>query len=193
MSRTTNIFNKIPVDTFENLGIGAGVLLSEFDPNAPDVVDDNILCASTGGFTFADVPTFKDMAEDIDNAPKNMKEYMEIDDRNITFAGTSVTVTSAFLQRMMLTTSIGQTLIPAHRLDQSMFKDVWWVGEYGKDNGFIAIHIKDTLCTSGLSIVSEDGGKVKVSFTLTAHYSAAAQETVPYEVFLTQEDAIGAA
>lgn len=189
MPRTTNFFNKIPLDAFENLGIGAGILLSEFNPASPSADDENILCASTGGFSFSDVPTFKDMAEDIDNAPKNMKEYMEVDSRTVSLSGTAVSISSDFLRRVMITTTSGEALTPAHRLDQTMFRDVWWVGEYGTNNGFIAIHLKNALCTSGLSLAVEDNGKAKVSFTLTAHYSAAAQETVPYEIYLTQGDA----
>lgn len=91
---------------------------------------------------------------------------------------------------MLTAGATGSIITPAHRLNQSMFKDVWWVGEYGTDNGFIAIHLKNALCTSGLSLTVEDNGKAKVSFTLTAHYSASAQNQVPYEVFLTQNDNI---
>lgn len=188
MARQTNIFNKIPSDAFENLGLGAGVLLDDFDPNAPTAEDDSILCATTGGFTFSDTPTFKDMAEDIDNAPKNMLEYMEIDDRTIQLTGTAVSITPKLLNRLMLTVSgeAAEVFIPANRLSSDMFRDVWLVCEYGKNEGFVAIHLMNTICTSGLSLTTEDNGKTKASFTLTAHYSSEAQSTVPYEVYITQ-------
>ena len=67
-------FTVIPQDTFEGLQLDAGVLLKTFDPEtgaAPK--DEDIICATTGGINPSCVPTYSDFAEDVDNAPTNIK------------------------------------------------------------------------------------------------------------------------
>ena len=44
----------------------AGVLLKSFNPASPEIVDSNILTATTGGITVNCAPTYSDFAEDVD-------------------------------------------------------------------------------------------------------------------------------
>lgn len=66
-------FTQIPQDTFKELVLNAGVLLSAFSPDTAEVADDTIIGATSGGLTFAATPSFSDFGEDIDNCPKNIK------------------------------------------------------------------------------------------------------------------------
>lgn len=68
-------FTQIPQDTFKELVLNAGVLLSAFAPATAEVADDAIIGATSGGVTFVATPTFSDFGEDIDNCPKNVQYY----------------------------------------------------------------------------------------------------------------------
>ena len=72
-------FTVIPQDTFDDLQLDAGILLKNFDPAQPAVVDADIVCATTGGISISCVPTFSDFGEDVDNCPNNTKELKHLD------------------------------------------------------------------------------------------------------------------
>ena len=65
-------FTKIAQSTFDELVVDAGVILSEFDPENPELVDEDIICATTGGINPTCVPTYSDWGEDVDNVPNGM-------------------------------------------------------------------------------------------------------------------------
>lgn len=50
-------FTKIPADTFKQLQINAGVVLSEFTPATGTFEPENQIGATTGGVTFSATPT----------------------------------------------------------------------------------------------------------------------------------------
>lgn len=68
-------FTQIPQDTFKELVLNAGVLLSAFSPDTAEVADGTIIGATSGGLTFAATPSFSDFGEDIDNSRKNVQYY----------------------------------------------------------------------------------------------------------------------
>lgn len=66
-------FTKIPADTFKQLQINAGVILSDFTPATGAFEPENQLGATTGGITLTATPTYTDFGEDVDNCPKNVQ------------------------------------------------------------------------------------------------------------------------
>lgn len=73
------------------------------------------------------------------------------------------------------------------------FTDLWFIGDYsekntGNDAGFVAIRIKNALSTGGFSLVTADMEKGKFAFEFTGHYSMAAQDAVPFEVFVHRDE-----
>ena len=60
-------FTQIPQDTFKELVLNAGVLLSTFSPDTAEYDNADIIGATSGGLTFAATPSFSDFGEDIDN------------------------------------------------------------------------------------------------------------------------------
>ena len=72
-------FSKISQNTFNELQVDAGVLLKTFDVESPELVDENIICATTGGINPTCVPSYSDWGEDVDNVPNGMKELMHLD------------------------------------------------------------------------------------------------------------------
>ena len=186
-------YTKIPASTFQNIQLNAGVLLSSFTPSTATVTDSAILGATSGGVNFTATPAFLDFGEDIDNCPKNMLELKKLDNWDIQMSGTFITVSAETAARLIGAGDVDGTdtskVVPRNDITASDFKDLWWVGDYSDKNGdtnggFVAIHMMNTLSTGGFQIQSGDKSKGMISFTFTAHYSNAAQDTVPFEVYV---------
>ena len=186
-------YTKIPTNTFQNIQLNAGVLLSSFTPSEAAVTDSAILGATSGGVNFTATPSFVDFGEDIDNCPKNMKELKKLDNWDINMSGTFITVSAATAARLVGAGNVDGTdttkVVPRNDLLDSDFTDLWWVGDYSDKNGasnggFVAIHMMNTLSTGGFQIQSGDKSKGTFAFTFTAHYSNAAPDTVPFEVYV---------
>lgn len=183
-------YTKIPENTFKNLQLNAGVLLSAFDPGTATVANESIIGATTGGVNFTATPTYSDKGEDIDNCPKNMKELKKLDYWDINMSGTYVTVDANSVKSLVGAADVsGNKITPRNDLKLTDFTDVWWVGDYSDQNGetnggFVAIHMMNALSTGGFAIQSSDNGKGNFAFTYTAHYSMDAQGTVPFEVYV---------
>lgn len=186
-------YTQIPANTFKELQLNAGVLLKEFTPSTAQVGADAIIGATTGGISFTAVPTYSDMGEDIDNCPKNMKELKKLDSWEIKLSGTFVSVSAANVKSMIGAADIDKSdstkIVPRNDITAEDFTDLWWVGDYSDKNGatnggYMAVHMKNTLSTGGLSIQSTDKAKGQFAFEYTAHYSIEAQDTVPFEVYV---------
>lgn len=186
-------FTQIPTNTFKEIQLNAGVLLSDFAPSTATLTPANILGATSGGISFTATPEYTDFAEDIDNAPKNMKEFKQLDNWTATMSGTFVSMTTTLAKTLVGAGVIDSTdatkIVPRNDLDQADFSDLWWVGDYsdktGNTNGgFIAIHLLNALSTGGFQIQSSDKGKGNFAFEFTGHYSNSAQDTVPFELYV---------
>ena len=186
-------YTKIPENTFQNIQLNAGVLLSSFTPSSATVSEEAIIGATTGGINFTATPTYTDFGEDIDNCPKNMKELKKLDSWEVKCSGTFVTVDTAVAKSLIGAADIGQSdttkVTPRNDLAQADFSDIWIVGDYSDKNGdtnggFIAIHMMNALSTGGFQIKTSDKAKGQFAFEYTAHYSMSAQGTVPFEVYV---------
>ena len=186
-------YTKIPENTFQNIQLNAGVLLSSFTPSSATVSDEAIIGATTGGINFTATPTYTDFGEDIDNCPKNMKELKKLDSWEAKCSGTFVTIDTAVAKSLIGAADIGTSdttkVTPRNDLAQADFSDIWIVGDYSDKNGdtnggFIAIHMMNALSTGGFQIQTADKEKGQFAFEYTAHYSMSAQGTVPFEVYV---------
>ena len=188
-------FTQIPVNTFEQLQLNAGILLDAFTPKTG--VIGNIVGATSGGVNFVAQPTFSDYGEDIDNAPKNMKELKKLDSWEAKMSGTFIAVSSETAKLLTGAADVDSSddthIIPRNDILSTDFTDLWWVGDYSSDNsdengGYIAIHLINALSTGGFQIQSSDKGKGQFSFEFTGHYSMDDQKKVPFEIFIKGED-----
>lgn len=190
-------YTRIPTDTFKKLQMNAGVLLRDFDPTTGEVAETDLIGATTGGVNFSATAEFTDFGEDIDNCPNNMKELKRKGYTTATCTGNFVTVDPAAGKFLVggadIDTDDPAHIIPRNDLADSDFEDLWLVGDYSEVNenneagdkaGFIAIHMLNTLSTGGFQIQTTKNGKGQFAFEFTAHYSMAAQSTVPYELFI---------
>lgn len=187
-------YTQIPTDTFKNIQLNAGVLLSEFDVETETVTNSNIIGATSGGINFTATPTYVDFGSDIDNCPKNTLELKKLDTWEAKMSGTFSTVTADLAKGLLgAADAASGKITPRTDLATADFDDLWWVGDYSDINtdgtsagkaGFVAIHLKNALSTGGFQIQSSDKEKGKFSFEYTAHYSMNAQETVPFEIYV---------
>ena len=184
-------YTQIPVDAFQNIQLNAGILVDSFNPSTG--VIGSLLGATSGGVQFQDNMEFKDFGEDIDNCPKNMKELKKLDKHEVTMSGTFVTISAATAKTLAATADIDPDdtshIIPRNDVYEGDFQTLWWIGDYsdvntGDNAGFCAIKLMNALNTGGFQIQSADKDKGKFAFTFTGHYSMAAQDTVPYEVYV---------
>lgn len=185
-------YTKIPENTFVNIQKNGGMIVETFNPAAGTYT--NQLGAITGGLSVSLQHETTDYAEDIDNAQKNTKELLEISNRTCTVSGTFVTMTKNLIVRNIGFADIDsqdQTkIVPRDEIDITKdFHDIWVLGDYGTDDGFIAVHLMNVLSTGGFQWQTTDKGKGQFAFEYTAHYSLDAQDTVPFEIYIVDSAA----
>ena len=186
-------FTQIPTNTFKELQLNAGILTSNFTPATGTVEADAILGATSGGVSFSAKPTHTDLGDDIDNCPENMKELKKLESWEAKMSGTFLTVNTAQAKSLIGAADIGSSdttkVTPRNDLASTDFEDIWWIGDYSDKNGatnggYIAIHMMNALSTGGFQLQSGDNAKGQFAFEYTAHYSMAAPDTVPFELYI---------
>lgn len=186
-------FTKIPSDAFQKLQINAGILTTDFTPSTGEIGAASQIGATTGGVNFTATPTFTDFGEDIDNCPKNMKEFKRQDMVEAKMSGTFINADTKTAKLLCGAADIDASdttkVVPRTDLKDSDFTDIWLVGDYSdkngaKNGGFIAIHMLNALSTGGFQLKTADKAKGQFAFEFTAHYSLAEQDKVPYEIYI---------
>ena len=178
-------FTRIKQETFEELQLDAGILLSKFDPSGTtEVSDEDIICATTGGINVSCVPTYSDQGADIDNCPNNMMELMKLDGWACKMSFTSLGTSPEAIKLSLGAADISDTskITPRRNLEQTDFADIWWVGDRA-DGGMVAVCLKNALSTGGFSLKTAKNGKGQISVELTGHVSITDQDTMPMEFY----------
>lgn len=197
-------FTTVSKDILSTIQTEAGILLSKFDPTATSKLgftDEDIIGATTGGFTFTDTPTITDYGEDLDNVPGQLKELQRITSRTVTLASTFAGLSEKAIALVMGSGvaanysagggTIGRTLTPTDTISLTDFKDIYWVGDYSQytedgntNSGFLCIHLRNAYSTGGFALTTSKGAKGTLAFTLSGFYSASNIKTLPYEIYI---------
>lgn len=193
-------FTKMSEDAMDTLQLNAGVILSTFDPTSPytDPASENIIATTTGGINTVCEPTYEDFAEDVDNAPNNLKEFKQLTGWNCSMSFTSIkfnAVNTAWSLGASETTTLTngvKKVVPRRDVHQDDFKDLWWVGDKANGGAF-AVRLINALSTGGLNMQSTKNAKGTNQMTLTGHVSLDNQDQMPMEFYdiPAQEDADG--
>lgn len=180
-------FTQIPQNTFNELQLDAGILLSQFDPTGEtEVKNEHIICATTGGINPTCVASYSDYGEDVDNCPVNMMELKHLDGWECKLAFTSLGVSPEQIHLALGAADVdGAKVTPRRKLKLTDFREVWWVGDKG-NGGFVAVHLKNALSSSGFSLQTTKNGKGQLAVELTGHVSLTAQDVVPMEFYSTE-------
>lgn len=183
-------FVQLKDTAFDEIQFGAGILVKNFDPETGEILPENIIGATTGGFKFSDTVTYLDYGDDIDNCPKNMMELKRVDQHEVKAGGTYVTVTPTLVKSLIGPADVaGNEITPRNDIKLTDFEDISWAGDYSSKNGptnggYMAIKMMNVLSTGGFQVQTGDKAKGQFAFEYTAHYSIAAQEVVPYKVYV---------
>lgn len=182
-------YTVIPTNAFDNLQMDAGILLKNFDIETAisgglGFSDADIICATTGGVNPTAKPTYSDFAEDVDNAPTNLKEFKHLDGWEVALATTGLGTSPELIQMALGAADIvdGTKIVPRKQVALADFKDIWWVGDKA-DGGFIAIQILNALSTDGFSIQTTKNGKGQLALNISGHVSLQAQDVVPIVIY----------
>ena len=181
-------FSVVSQDVFDEFQVDAGVLLKNFDPASPELVDEDIICATTGGINPTCVPTYSDWGEDVDNVPNGMKELMHLDGWETTLGFTALNTTAEVIRMALGAADIeaeNGAIIPRRDLADTDFADVWWVGDRS-DGGLVAIRLINALSSSGFSLQTTKNGKGQIAVTLNGHPSIIEQSKVPMEFYVQE-------
>lgn len=182
-------FTRVSEDAFKEIQLEAGLILNKFDPTGvTEVLDADIVCATTGGIEVSCKPTYTDYGEDIDNVPTNMLEFKQLDGWECTMAFTALNASADVIKLALgaadITAESGK-ITPRMTLDTTAdVADIWWVGDRS-DGGFVAVKLAKALSTEGVTLKTSKKGKGQLSCTLTGHVSIAAQDVVPMEFYVS--------
>lgn len=181
-------YTAIPQDAFDGLQMDAGVLLRNFDieeaaSGGTGFTDADIICATTGGINASCVPTYRDFAEDVDNAPNNLMEFKHLDGWDCKMSTSSLGTTPDLLKWTLGAADIdGNKVTPRRNLKQSDFRTIWWVGDKANE-GLLAIKLTHALSTGGFTIQTSKNAKGTIGLEITGHVSISAQDVVPMEFY----------
>lgn len=139
-------YNKIPKSAFDELTLGAGVLVKNFTVYpASSIADSDIITATTGGITINITPTFSDLGSDVDNCPANLKELKHIDSYDV-----SMTTTILRMSPSVVKMQIGAA-------DVSIGKHVTSGTDTSQNGTIVFLKSKDTSIVSGRTYYTSTG------------------------------------
>lgn len=178
-------YERIPADTFRTMQMNAGILCKKFTPATGEF--EEIIGATNGGVTIEATPEYKDHGENIDNCPTNMLELKTLEKWECKVTGTYVNASPEMLKTLLGSASlVGGHITLRNSLSSDDFQDLWFVGDYGKSGGYLAVKLSKALNTKGFSLKSEDDDIGKFEFEYTGHYSINNQDTVPMEIYMKE-------
>jgi len=192
-------YTVIPQNAFEALELETGVLLKNFNISAATsgeagFTDSDVVCATTGGINVSCVPTYSDFAEDVDNAPTNLKEFKHLDGWECSLSTTSLSTSPELIKLTLGAADIdgsnSSKIVPRRDLSQSDFTDLWWVGDKA-NGGLVAVKIMNALSTGGFSIKTGKKAKGQVTLEITGHVSSSNQSVVPMEFYSIEPASAG--
>lgn len=178
----------LPADTFENIEMGAGMLLYDFDPDNPSATTkEDVITATTGGITINCTPTYSDMGEDVDNCPEGLLELMHLDSWACSIETTALAASADTIAWSLgaadVTDKNGYKQIDPRRvLRVTDAKDIWWAGPK-TNGGAVAVCMKNALC-GGFSLKTTKNGKGQTTISISGHPTVKTQEEVPMRFFV---------
>lgn len=178
-------FTQIPKTAFDELQLDAGVLLKAFDLETGDFKNEDIICATTGGINITCTPTYSDFAEDVDNAPNNLKEFKHLDSWECKMSTTSLGTSAESIRMALGAADVDETtgaVTPRRTVKQTDFADLWWGGNKA-DGGFVAVQMLNALSTGGFSLQTTKNGKGQISLEFTGHVSLENQDVMPMKFY----------
>lgn len=188
-----NPLHKIKKTDFDHFQLDAAMILNKFDVTGVEpVVDEDIICMTTGDVSISVTPTIVDQGEDVNGCPPNLADLQDIQGWAVKASFTALTSSPAVLAMSLGAADVGSPEHSDHvtvraKFDVSKdFHDTWIVGKK-MGGGILACCIKKAVSSAGLSMTTTKNGKGQLAVELTGHPSIddADPEVPPVEFYST--------
>ena len=186
-------YEKMPAGAFDKMTYGAGIILSNFDPETGTVRAEDILYATKGGNAFSATRDITDMGTDIDNCPEGVMQLQKPKPYQANISGTAVTLDAEGTKDLLANAGVSgvavKKITPRDYFELNDFKDKWLVVNYSGDNseetgGFIAFHLMNAINVDGMNANFAKDANGEFPYNFKAFYDLDDLGNVPFEVYV---------
>lgn len=177
-------YTKITKAQFNELQFNAGVLVRSFSMNDPAIQDEDIVCATTGGFSLAIEPSYEDTGSGVYMMPPETAEMLVVTGYSVEAEFTAISVKGKTIKWMLGAADGTSTIIPRNELYDEDYTDLWWIGDR-VDGGLVCVKLINALSDEGFELQTTPKGFGEISVHLTAHTSFETDDidTIPVEIY----------
>ena len=178
------IYTKLTKSQFDEMQFNAGVLVRSFDMDSPAITDEDIVCATTGGFSLAIELSYEDTGSGVYMMPPETAEMMVVTDCTVEAEFTAISVKGNTIKWMLGAADGTSTIIPRNELYDEDFTDLWWIGDR-VDGGLVCVKLINALSDEGFELQTTPKGIGEISVHLSAHTSFETDDidTIPVEIY----------
>lgn len=178
-------YTKITKTQFDEMQFNAGVLVRSFDISSPTIRDEDIVCATTGGFSLAVEPSYMDLGDGVYMMQPGTAEMMILTGWSVEASFTSISMSADSIRMTLGTSETGTDngIIPKMELQDEDYNNLYWIGDR-VDGGFVVVSLINALSDEGLSLTTSPKSMGEVEVHLTCHASIEDDMTaVPVEIY----------
>lgn len=178
-------YTKVTKAQFDEMQFNAGVLVRSFSIQNPAIQDEDIVCATTGGFSLAVEPSYVDLGDGVYMMQPGTAEMMMLTGWSVEASFTCISMSASSI-RMVLGSadnSADSGIAPRMELQDADYNNLYWIGDR-VDGGMVVVELVNALSDEGISIQTKPKGMGEVSVHLTCHASIEEDmEAVPVEIY----------
>lgn len=178
-------YSKLTKSQFDEMQFNAGVLVRSFDIENPAITEEDIVCATTGGFSLAVEPSYVDLGDGVYMMQPGTAEMMMLTGWSVEASFTCISMSASSI-RMVLGSAQNSSdngILPKMELQDADYNNLYWIGDR-VDGGLVCVELINALSDEGISIQTTPKGMGEVSVHLTCHASIEEDmEAVPVEIY----------
>lgn len=177
-------YSKITKAQFNEMQFNAGVLVRSFDMDSPAITDEDIVCATTGGFSIAIEPSYEDTGSGVYMMPPETAEMLIVTGYSVEAEFTAISVKGNTIKWMLGAADGTSTITPRNEIHDEDFADLWWIGDR-VDGGLVCVKLINALSDEGVELQTTPKGFGEISVHLSAHTSFETDDidTIPVEIY----------
>lgn len=178
-------YTKLTKAQFDEMQFNAGVLVRSFNIHSPAITDEDIVCATTGGFSLAVEPSYVDLGDGVYMMQPGTAEMMILTGWSVEASFTCISMSASSI-RMVLGSaenSADNGIVPKMELQDADYNNLYWIGDR-VDGGMVVVKLINALSDEGISIKTAPKSMGEVEVHLTCHASIEDDmEAVPVEIY----------
>lgn len=179
-------YGRITKAQFDEMQFNAGVLVSSFDISSPAIENEDIICATTGGFSLAVEPSYVDLGDGVYMMQPGTAEMMMLTGWSVEASFTCINMSASSI-RMVLGSAQNSSdngIVPKMELQDADYYNLYWIGDR-VDGGLVCVKLVNALSDEGVELQTNPKGIGELSVHLTAHSSFESDDmdTIPVEIY----------